>query len=43
MPDVFRVWGRTPIAQPHPSAGAGLSRVKYRTAAEALWAPHFAQ
>ena len=39
MPDVFRVWGRTPIAQPHPSPDAGLSGMKYRTAAEAALEP----
>src|SRR5450631_1477436 len=35
MPDVFRVWGRTPIAQPHLPPAAELSGLKYRTAAEA--------
>jgi MFS family permease len=34
MPDVFRVWGRTPIAQPHLPRAAGLSGLTYRTAAE---------
>src|SRR5450631_266554 len=35
MPDVFRVWGRTPIAQPHLPPAAELSGVNYRIAAEA--------
>ena len=39
MPDVFRVWGRTPIAQPHLPPAAGLSGLKYRTAAEAALEP----
>ena len=35
MPDVFRVWGRTPMAQPTLAPTAGLDRLRYRTAAEA--------
>ncbi len=38
MPDVFRVWGRTPIAQPHAPA-AGLTGLKYRTAPEVALEP----
>jgi len=34
MPDVFRVWGRNPIAQPHPPPAAGLFGLKHQTAAE---------
>jgi len=39
MPDVFRVWGRTPIAQPHLPRTAGLSGLKHRTAAEVAREP----
>jgi MFS family permease len=39
MPDVFRVWGRTPIAQPHLPPAAGRSGLKYRTASEAALEP----
>src|SRR5664280_3310399 len=35
MPDVFRVWGRTPMAQPTLPPTAGLDGLRYRTAAEA--------
>ena len=39
MPDTFPVWGRTPIAPPHPPPAAGLSGLKYRTAAEVALEP----
>jgi MFS family permease len=39
MPDVFRVWGRTPITQPHLPRTAGLSGLKHRTAAEVALEP----
>jgi MFS family permease len=39
MPDVFRVWGRTPIAQRRLLPAAGLSGLKYRTEAEAALEP----
>jgi len=39
MPDVFRVWGRTPIAQPHLPPATGLSGWKYRAAAEVALEP----
>jgi MFS family permease len=39
MPDVFRVWGRTPIDRPHLPPAAALSGLKYRTAAEAALEP----
>src|SRR5665647_1826910 len=39
MPDAFPVWGRTPIAPPHLPPAAGLSGLKYRTAAEVVLEP----
>jgi MFS family permease len=39
MPDVFRVWGRTPITQSHPPPAAGLLGVKHQTAAERALEP----
>src|SRR5450759_1003501 len=39
MPDAFPVWGRTPIAQPHLPPAAGLSGLKYRTAAQVALEP----
>ena len=39
MPDVFRVWGRTPIAQPHLPPATGLPGLKHRTAAEVAQEP----
>ena len=39
MPDVFRVWGRTPIAQPHQPPGARLYGWKYRTVSEGALEP----
>jgi MFS family permease len=39
MPDVFRVWGRNPIAQPHLPRTAGLSWLTHRTADEVALEP----
>ena len=39
MPDAFRVWGRTPIAQPHQPPGARLHGWKYRTVSEGALEP----
>jgi MFS family permease len=39
MPDVFRVWGRTPMAQPTLPSTAGLDGLRYRTPAEAALEP----
>jgi MFS family permease len=39
MPDVFRVWGRTPMAQPHLPHSAGLGGLRYRAPAEAALGP----
>jgi MFS family permease len=39
MPDVFRVWGRSPIARPDPPATAGLDGLRYRTAPEVALEP----
>ena len=39
MPDVFRVWGRTPTAHSHLPRAAGLSELMHRTAAEVALEP----
>ena len=39
MPDVSRVWGRTPIADPQLPPTPGLDGMKFRTAAEAALEP----
>jgi MFS family permease len=39
MPDVFRVWGRTPMAQPTLPPTAALDGLRDRTAAEAALEP----
>jgi MFS family permease len=39
MPDVFRVWGRTPMAQPRLPPTAALDGLRDRTAAEAALEP----
>jgi MFS family permease len=39
MPDVFRVWGRTPLAQPTLPPTAALDGLRDRTAAEAVLEP----